>query len=44
MKIAMMGRKRFSEEMDEKAGRTEAAAYSIFMNNLIFVVSIIEWK
>lgn len=32
-------RKRFGEEATEKAGRSEAAAYSLFMNNLIFLVS-----
>lgn len=33
-----MFRKRFGEDLNEDAGRKEAVAYSMFINNLIFVV------
>ena len=33
-----MVRKRYNEDMNEAAGRKEAIAYSMFVNNLIFVV------
>lgn len=34
--MLLMGRRKYSENMDEKAGQNEAAAYAMFISNLLF--------